>query len=295
VEGLTVLPIAATRSTHLRVVYPTLGVECDTAGSSTASGRSSRERAEISTPYVRDITYTQWRFAAQWPSASSIMMASMSARIEVVLADDHALVRRGTREILEEDPGIRVTGEASNGEEAVALVERLRPHVALFDVSMPTMNGVEAARRVRSSVPTTGVIMLTVHDDDEYVWEAVKAGASGYLVKDVGAPELIRAVRAVAAGGAVLDPALTTHVIERLRAANKGLEQPPLITDREREVMQLVARGKSNREIAETLGLSTRTVEAHLNHVYKKLGVGSRTEAAIQAFRSGLVTLDPAP
>ena len=213
--------------------------------------------------------------------------------IEVVLADDHALVRRGTREILEEDPGIRVVGEAENGVEAVALVERLHPHVALLDVSMPEMNGVEATRRIRTAVPATRVVMLTVHDDDEYVWEAVRAGASGYVLKDVGVGELIDAVRAVAAGGAILDPVLTTQIIERMRLAEHGARRDSQdLTQREQEVVQAVAKGLSNKEIAETLELSPRTVEAHLNHAYKKLGVGSRTEAAIQAVRLGLVDLD---
>jgi len=217
----------------------------------------------------------------------------MTTHTEIVLADDHALVRRGTREILEEDPGIRVVGEAANGVEAVALVQQLHPDVALLDVSMPEMNGVEAARNIKELAPQTSVIMLTVHDDDEYVWEAVKAGASGYLLKDIPARKLVEAVKTVASGGAVLDPVLTSHIIEGMRSGGRStFGPPPTVTEREREVLQLVANGRSNREIAEALDLSSRTVEAHLNHAYRKLGVGSRTEAAIQAFRKGLVRLD---
>jgi DNA-binding NarL/FixJ family response regulator len=216
----------------------------------------------------------------------------------VVIADDHGLLRRGTREILEQDERIEVVGEAADGVEAVRVVVDTRPDVVLMDIGMPTMNGIVATKAIKTQYPSVNVIVLTIHDDDEYVWQAIRAGASGYLLKDIEDEQLIAAVHAVVAGGAVLDPAATAIVMGRVRDTKARLAPDPsldAITSREQQVLQLAAAGHSNRHIASALDVSPRTVEAHLHHVYQKLGVQSRTEAVVVGVRRGLVCLTPEP
>lgn len=211
----------------------------------------------------------------------------------MILAEDHALVREGTRRILEATTAITVVGEASDGEEAVALVERHEPDVAIIDIGMPGINGIEATRRIKATHPHVGVLILTVHDDDQYVFALLEAGAAGYLLKDVEGHQLIRAVEAVHAGESVLHPAITHKVLARL--ASGGGSEPPRgddLTDREREVLRAAARGMPNKQIAGELGLSVRTVQTHLTNVFRKLGVGSRTEAVLQGLRMGWFDVD---
>ncbi len=217
----------------------------------------------------------------------------MSTRVLVV--DDHTLVRRGTREILECRTEIRVVGEAADGDEAVSLTDRLRPDVVLMDLGMPGMSGVEATREIKARWPDVEVLVLTIHDDEQYLFEAIRAGASGYLLKDVHDYELIDAVLTVAEGGVVLQPAITRRLVAGLRTRGRTLDEPPPaspLTDRELEVLTLVAEGLSNREVGERLGVSARTVETHLTHVYRKLGASSRTEAAIRGLRQTWLKLD---
>ncbi|GMQ86005.1 MAG: response regulator transcription factor [Acidimicrobiia bacterium] len=217
----------------------------------------------------------------------------MNARVLVV--DDHTLVRRGTREILERRTEIRVVGEAADGDEAVSLTDRLRPDVVLMDIGMPGLSGVEATREIKARWPDIEVLVLTVHDDDQYLFEAIRAGASGYLLKDVHDYELIDAVLTVAEGGVVLQPAMTRRLVAELRNRGGTLNEPPPtcpLTDRELEVLRLVAKGLSNREVGERLGLSARTVETHLTHVYRKLGASSRTEATIRGLSETWLKLD---
>jgi len=213
----------------------------------------------------------------------------------VLVVDDHTLVRRGTREILERRNEIRVVGEAADGDEAVSLTDRLRPDVVLMDLGMPGLGGVEATRQIKARWPDVEVLALTVHDDDQYLFEAIRAGASGYLLKDVHDDELIDAVLSVAEGGVVLQPAVTRRLVAGLRTRGGTLdESPPIspLTDRELQVLKLVAKGLSNREVSERLGLSARTVETHLSHVYQKLGASSRTEAAIRGLKETWLNLD---
>ena len=213
---------------------------------------------------------------------------SATGRIRVVLAEDHTLVRQGTRRILEESGRIEVVGEAADGEEAVAEVGRHDPDMAIVDIGLPQLNGIEVTRRIKASHPHVGVLVLTVHDDDQYVFALLEAGAAGYLLKDVEGEELVHAVEAVAAGESVLHPAITHKVLARLSG---GADEPEAVgdplTDREHEVLELAARGLPNKEIASALGVSVRTVEAHLSRVFHKLEVGSRTEAVLHGLRRG--------
>ena len=214
--------------------------------------------------------------------------------IRVVIADDHALLREGTRQILEDQPGLRVVGEAQDGEEAVALVSRLHPDVVLMDIAMPKLNGIEATRLIKQASPSTSVLILTAYDDDQYVYALLDAGAAGYLLKNVRGDELAQAVRAVAEGESVLHPAIARKMFKRYTSA-AGAAAPagtePL-SDRESEVLALAARGLSNKMIARELSLSDRTVQVHLSNIFGKLGVASRTEAVITALRHGLLRLE---
>lgn len=217
--------------------------------------------------------------------------------IRVVIADDHGLVRRGTREILESAESIEVVGEAADGQEAVDVITRLEPDVALLDIGMPVLNGVEAATMIHRRFPQMGLLMLTVHGDVEYLWQAIRAGASGYILKDTTDRALIDAVVTVAGGRSVLDPTITHLVLDRIRLDAVTAQRAPTVdlTDREVETLTLAARGLSNREIGETLDRSPRTVEVHLHNAFKKLGVNSRTEGVVLALRQGLISLDDRP
>jgi two-component system, NarL family, response regulator LiaR len=221
--------------------------------------------------------------------------------IRVMLAEDHALVRQGTRRILEDSGRITVVAEAADGEEAVAAVERCDPDVAIIDIGMPRLNGIEATRRIKAAHPHVGVLALTVHDDDQYVFALLDAGAAGYLLKDVEGAHLVDAVEAVHAGESVLHPAITHKVLARLIDRGTGRPRHEVddpLTEREHETLKLAADGLPNKEIATALGLSVRTVETHLSRVFAKLKVGSRTEAVLYGLRHGwfgVEDLGPAP
>jgi two-component system, NarL family, response regulator LiaR len=216
-------------------------------------------------------------------------------KIRVLLADDHVLVRQGTRELLEREEDIKVVGEAGDGEEAVQLAVIQRPDVVVMDIAMPRLNGIEATKQIKARYPAVAVLVLTAYDDDPYIFALLEAGAAGYLLKDVRADELIKAVRSVHAGESVLHPAVARKVINRFsqptdkRAAENMLDE---LTERELEVLGLAAKGMTNREIAQELVISVRTVQVHLSNVFSKMGVGSRTEAVLLALRKGWITLE---
>jgi DNA-binding NarL/FixJ family response regulator len=211
--------------------------------------------------------------------------------IRVLLADDQPLVRAGLRTILEEEPDIRVVGEAADGVEAVGLVASVAADVVLMDVRMPNLNGLDATRRITAAAGAPRILILTTFDLDEYVYEALKAGACGFMLKDAGADELVRAVRVAAAGDAMLAPTVTRRLIARF--AGRGIVKPPAslatLTEREREVLLLIARGMSNGEIAERLFLGETTVKTHVAHLLDKLDLRDRVQAVVLAYESGLV------
>jgi len=211
--------------------------------------------------------------------------------IRVLLADDQALVRAGFRMILKAEPGIDVVGEAGDGAEAVTSVQELAPDVVLMDVRMPEMDGIEATRRIVGGEGAPRVLVLTTFDLDEYVYEALRAGASGFLLKDAPEEQLVAGIRIVAEGGSLFAPAVTRRLIERF-AGRAPAAMPPRLDDltaREREVLQLVAQGLSNAEIAATLVVSEHTVKTHVAHILRKLDLRDRVQAVVLAYESGVV------
>jgi DNA-binding NarL/FixJ family response regulator len=217
--------------------------------------------------------------------------------ITVLIADDQRMVRRGFRVILETEPDITVVAEAGDGREAVELIRSHRPAVALLDIRMPTMDGLHAARQVLTPGQETRVLILTTFDADEYVYEALRAGASGFLLKDAPADQLITAVRSVAAGDALLDPAITRRLISRFALAARAPAGLPAelrpLTARELDVLRLVARGLSNQEIARELTVEENTVKTHVSRILTKLGLRDRVQAVVLAYELSFVTPEP--
>jgi DNA-binding NarL/FixJ family response regulator len=213
--------------------------------------------------------------------------------IRVLIADDQALVRGGFRSILAGQDDIEVVGEAEDGNQAVELVEQLRPDVVLMDIRMPGLDGIEATRRLAARGVATRVLMLTTFDVDEYVYEAMKAGASGFLLKTAPPRQLADAVRTIAAGDALLAPSVTRRLVEQfVRRPPPGTTVPAGLedlTDRERDVLKLLARARSNAEIAAELVVSEATVKSHVNRILTKLKLRDRTQAVVLAYESGLV------
>ncbi|MBI5086252.1 MAG: response regulator transcription factor [Acidobacteria bacterium] len=211
--------------------------------------------------------------------------------IRVLLADDQNLVRQGIRALLSLSTEFEIVGEASDGEEALALIEKTRPEVALIDVRMPRLTGIEVLRSVRQRCPEVGVILLTTFDEDAVVLEAVRLGVQGFLLKDISLGQLEDAVRTVAAGGSLIRPAVTEHVlsgVDRRPTSFESSESPDALTPREREVLRLIAAGYSNREIAEVSGTAEGTVKNQTSSILSKLGVRDRTRAVLKALELGL-------
>ncbi len=211
-------------------------------------------------------------------------------KIRVVLVDDHAILREGLRSLLALQEDIEVVGEAGDGASALELIGRVKPDVVVMDVAMPGMDGLEATRRVKADFPETRVLILTQHDNREYVFSLLQAGAVGYILKKSGGAEVIHAIRSTAAEGAFLPPGIAREVMERFiqRPPEEG---QPRLTEREKEVLRLIAEGKTNKEIAEILFLSVKTVMAHRANIMEKLDLHSRTELVKYAIRQGIVSI----
>jgi DNA-binding NarL/FixJ family response regulator len=206
-----------------------------------------------------------------------------------LLADDHRMFRQGLRELIERKTQFEVVGEASTGREALAEVERLRPDIVLLDIQMPELDGVAVARQLAQHHPAIKIVMLTMYQQDQHLLEAIKAGARGYLLKDADADELLAVLERVARGEAALDPALTGRVFDAVRRGEVGQTGVDSLTEREREIVQLLAAGHDNRTIAARLHLSEKTVGNRLSEIFQKLGVANRTQAAMVAVQRGLV------
>ncbi len=214
--------------------------------------------------------------------------------IRVVMADDHALVREGIRNVLERHPDIDVVAEAGDGREAVALTLELRPDVVLMDIAMPELNGIEATRQIKEQCPETVILVLTAYDDDRYVFALLEAGAAGYLLKNAHGSELVSAIREVHAGESILSPSVARKVLRKFVGlrGDRPTHEEATLTERELEILRLAATGRPNKAIAEDLSVSPRTVQLHLAHVFQKLGVASRTEAVVTGLKRGWLHLE---
>ncbi len=218
--------------------------------------------------------------------------------IRVLIADDHAMVREGMRRMFDHERDIEVVGEAGDGEEAVRLAQECKPDVAIMDISMPKLDGIEATKEIKRRCPSVTVLILSAYDDDQFVFALLEAGAAGYLLKSVRSREVVDAVRAVHSGESVLHPAVAKKVLNRFMSSG-GKKRPArsseILSDREKEILKLATRGLSNADIAEELCLSIRTVQGHLGHIFNKLQVSSRTEAVVRALKEEWVTLEDIP
>lgn len=216
-------------------------------------------------------------------------------KLTVLLAEDHKLVRQGIRQFLDRERDIKVVGEASDGEEAVRLTGELKPDIVILDISMPKLNGIEAAKQIKQLDPRTIMLILTAYDYEEYIFPILEAGAAGYLLKDMSGHELVDAIRTVYRGETVLHPAVARKLVERFRKKSVNEESEKeleALTDREIEVLKMAATGMSNKEIASELFLSVHTIESHLTSIFNKLGVGSRIEAVMEGLRHDWFTLE---
>ena len=209
----------------------------------------------------------------------------------VVIADDHELARAGLQAMLTNQRGLKLVGEATNGSEALELCRRLQPDLALIDVRMPGLDGLSTCRAIKQECPGTSVILVTIHENTEYLFDALKAGAAGYVLKDISQRELITSIQGVLRGDSMLNKELVIRLLQRLttETPHQDEEAPDRLSPREREVLQLLARGQTNREIAQHLTVSSSTVKIHVEHILAKLGVSDRTQAAVRAIELGLL------
>ena len=224
------------------------------------------------------------------------MTATTEQPIRVLLADDHAVVRKGLRALIEREPGVEVVGEAEDGERAVLLADRLRPDVIMMDLEMPGIGGIEAARRISAAHPDAKIVVLTSHAAEEDVFPALKAGALGYLLKHSAPEDVLNAIRQAHRGETVLHPTIARMVLQELHRPPQGRQAATTdpLSERELEVLRLVARGMSNQEIADTLVVGEATARSHVSAILRKLQLASRTQAALYALREGLASLDDA-
>jgi DNA-binding NarL/FixJ family response regulator len=217
----------------------------------------------------------------------------VSSKIRVLIADDHTLLRSGIRALLEDEPDILVVGEADDGRVAVRLAHQLRPNLVLMDIAMPLLNGLEATRQIKREHPEIKVLVLTMYDHEEYFRQVLEAGASGYIIKRAAANELVAAIRAVSSGESVLSPAITRYLVEDYLSgeSRKDEEDPDALSPREREVLQLIAEGKTSREIADLLNLSIKTVQSHRASLMRKLDLHDRGDLIKYAIQKKIIEI----
>jgi len=216
-------------------------------------------------------------------------------KTRILIADDHAMLREGMRNLLSQEKDFEVVGEAANGEEAVNLAKELKPDIVIMDIVMPKLNGLEATKQVRQLSPGTALLILTAYSDIRYIIELLEAGASGYLLKSAPGKDVVKAIRAVRSGESVLDPEVTRKLVQRLASLSRGPEEREAggqLTARELEILKWAARGLSNKEISEKLFISLRTVKAHMTNIFNKFGSSSRTDAIIKGLKQGYINLD---
>ena len=216
-------------------------------------------------------------------------------RIRVLIADDHKIVRQGIRKLLEAEPDLEVVGEALDGREVVKKASQLKPDLVLIDIAMPNLNGLEATRQIKKALPKVKVLILTMHKNEEYVLQSLQAGASGYLLKDAAVEDLVFAIRSVHRLDSFLSPAVSKTVIGAYLSKNKSkkkLSAFEVLTDREREILQLIAEGHTNQQVADTLFISVKTVEAHRSNIMRKLDIHDITELVKYAIKKGIIDLN---
>jgi NarL family two-component system response regulator LiaR len=218
-------------------------------------------------------------------------------KTRILIADDHSLFSEGIRNLIEEEEDFEVVGQARDGEEAVRLATELEPDVVVVDIVMPQLNGIEAAKRIKATLPTTSILMLSGYDYEAYLLQAMRAGAAGFLSKGARSSEVIAAIRAVSAGDPAIDQKTAYRIITRLVSTDDSVSKPTLdeLHERELEVLRLGAKGMTNKEIAQELMISQRTVQTHFNNIFRKLDVRSRTEAILRALKQRWITLDDLP
>ena len=219
----------------------------------------------------------------------------MKSRIRILIADDHPLLREALCKTLSDVEDMEVVGEAGDGEEAISLASQLKPDIVIMDIMMPKISGIEASKQIKNVAPNIAILVLTAYDDDNYVLGLLEAGAAGYLLKSARGQDLVGAIRAIQAGESVLHPHIIEKLLKRAMGKQVGNLEPKvteLISDREMEILMVLASGMSNKQIAEKLCLSLRTVKAHMSNIFTKMNVASRSEALIEGLRLGLITLE---
>ncbi len=219
----------------------------------------------------------------------------MKPKIRILIADDHPLLREALCQTLSKEQDMEVVGKASDGEETVAMASQLKPDVVIMDIIMPKVDGIEASKRIKTTIPNIAILILTAYDDDNYVLGLLEAGAAGYLLKSARGQDLVEAVRAIQAGESVLHPEIIGKLLKRAILKSSGmakLKTDELLSEREKEILKLLATGMGNKEIAKKLCLSLRTIKAHMSNIFNKMNVASRSEALVEALRSGMITLE---